>query len=135
MCLYILKNLNNHRYTYKMKKFWKKFRLSSIALESPIYTHEWLPGWNKCDRIVKNPNEVHNGIHVTLDKQIVTQERKICLPVYANACDLIAYGDKRDAAFKKVFLKKEDYFKAFEAAKLLYGSQTIKWGNNEGISD
>lgn len=111
MCLFININLKNHKYSYKMKKFWKYLKIENGKLLSPHYQHEWKPGWNRCDeKPVIIEQTVTNGIHVRLKKP--NHYYYISVPVYANGSNLIAYGLCEEAAFTKVFLKKEDYLKA-----------------------
>lgn len=119
MCLYIRENLKNHKYTYKMKKFWKLLEIdyiggseNTLELQSPYYQHIWKPGWNKADSVKKIAYHVDNGIHVYNKRK--NSYYFITVPVYANGKDLVAYGYNDEAVFSKVFLYKEDYLKAFK---------------------
>lgn len=118
MCLIKLKNLNNRKYTYVQKKFWKVLYIDKRynKIESPIHcNYKWTYNWNHANRIVENNTIVENSIHVFSKKESAENFIKgysrnyVILPVYANGEDLVAYGKFGHAAFSKVFFKKEDY--------------------------
>lgn len=124
MCLTKALNLNGRKYTYTKKKFWKivYFAIDLWTLNenvtSPFYiNYTWKSGWNKADKVVQCKYYVDNSIHVFTTKKRALRfweerfglnERFKIIPVYANGKDLVSYGQNKDAAFSKVFVKKQD---------------------------
>lgn len=103
-----------------MKKFWKSIRVKNGKVESYYYGYIWKGGWNKADRVDKINDEVYNAIHVYTKKPDWGNSLYI-LPVYASASDLIAYGENNEAAFSKVWVKKEDLVKIIKKHKATFG--------------
>lgn len=101
---------------YKYMTYYKKI---NRFLKSPVYSHAWVPGYNKSDVLTKDimySNTVYKGIHVYTTKAEARISRRdyggIIIPVRCYYGDFIAASDENTAVFTKVFLYKKDYLQA-----------------------
>jgi len=116
-----LKLVNEYKYFPKNKR--KDFIEGSV-LSSPIFYFKFVPGENSANGAYDINysyyllGEIGRGaIHVFTNKKIAKREfpNKIIVELTVKRKDFIAYGEKSQACFKKVFLSKKNYQKALKS--------------------